>query len=131
MTRKNSNRSKPSYVRRLGLERAVKSGFGIFVKGKIQPSIALGLPRKVVRILAEKACRYRVNKESAHEKRQARIRARGKNPQGREFNTLVNTMPNWQKHRWARGGYKGLAHKDIKALAKFIKNNPTRKVATQ
>jgi hypothetical protein len=132
MTRKNSNRSKPSYVRRLGLERAVKSGFYIFVKGKIRPSIALGLPRKVVRSLAEKACRERVNRENVRANRKARKVFRKKNKQAREFNDLANAMPSWQRHYWARriskdkASYVGLRHKDVKALAKFIKNNPTQ-----
>lgn len=119
MARKNSNRSKPSYVRRLGLERAVKSGFYIFVKGRIQPSIALGLPRKVVRGLAEKACRTRVNRENAYENRKTRKLTRKEVKQKQKFNTLVNTMSNHQRNVWAKAGYPGLRHKDIKPMKPF------------
>ncbi len=127
MTRKNSNRSKPSYVRRLGLVEAVKSGFGIFIKGRILPSVALGVPRLIARTLAEMACRERVNRENAAKNHEARQAARKGFEQKRKFNALVNPMPNWQRNRWARRGYKGLAQKNLKVMKKFIANNPTRK----
>lgn len=132
MPREKSGTSKICYVRRLGLVEAVKSGFGIFIKGKIQPSLALDVPRHVARMLAEKACRYRVNRENALNRLLARAEYRKKNKQGREFNNLVIGMPGWQRHRWAmrtsKGtpGYKGLAQKNVKVLKKFITNNPTR-----
>lgn len=129
MTRRNPNRSKPSYVRRLGLVEAVKSGFGIFIKGKIRPSVALGLPRLIVRVLAERACRERVNRENALKNQTARQETRKKSPQKWGFNALVNTMPGWQRHRWTSRGYKGLSQKNLKPLKKFIANNPTRKAA--
>ena len=106
------------------MERAVKSGFGIFVKGRIQPSVALGLVRGVVRDLAEKACRTRVNKENALENLTAKAKARHENPERAKFNDMVNAMTNKQRTRWARTKYKGLAKKDVKALKKFIADNP-------
>ncbi len=117
--RRTSKTTKPNLVRRLGLERAVKAGFGIFVKGKIQPSVALGMPRKVVRILAEKACRGRVNKEAAHKNRKDRKLTRKENKQKREFDKLVSTMTNSQRTLWAREGYPGLRQKDIERVKPF------------
>jgi hypothetical protein len=119
-----SKTTKPSYVRRLGLERAVKSGFGIFVRGRIQPSIALGLPRPVVRVLTEKACRERINRENAATNRKARREARKINPQKQEFQKLVSSMTRRQRRLWVKKGYKGLEHKDIKAVKKFMAFNP-------
>ncbi len=124
MAKKNPSGSKPSYVRRLGLERAVKSGFHIFVKGRIQPSVALGMARKVVRELAEKACRTRVNKENALGNLTAKAKVRHLNQQKSKFNDIVNTMTNRQRTQWARAGYKGLNRKNIKALEKFMVDNP-------
>lgn len=117
--------TKKSYARRLGLVEAVKSGFGIFIKGKILPSVALGVPRQVARVLAEKACRRRVNQENRLNKLLHRTSYRKKNAQGRKFNALVTTMPGWQRHRWAVDGYRGLQQKNIKALKKVIADNPT------
>lgn len=131
MARKNSNRSKPSYVRRLGLVEAVKSGFGIFIRGKILPSVALGLPRPVVRILAEKACRERVDRENAAKNHEARREARAKNPEKQKFNDLVNSMTHDQRRAWAKASHRGLAKKDIKALKRIIKANPPRRKAVQ
>ncbi len=115
--------TKPSYVRRLGLERATKSGFSIFIKGKIEPRVALGLPpgtpRKFVKQLAEKACRERVNKENASGERKSRQASRKDRKQALEFQALVNTMTNRQRTLWARAGYPGLRQKDIKALKRF------------
>ncbi len=125
--RKSPGTTKPSYVRRLGLVEAVKSSFGIFVRGKILPSVALGLPRLVVRVLAEKACRERINRENTAKNHEARHEARAKNPEKQKFNALVNSMTHDQRRAWAKKGHRGLAKKDIKALKRIIKANPTRK----
>lgn len=127
MTRKNPNRSKPSYVRQLGLEGAVKIGFGINVKGRLKPALALGMARKWVRQLAEKAVRNRVNRDNWLKRRLDRVGSARSvaNVQRREFNDLVITMANKQRNWWARRTkYIGLYNKDIKALKKFITNNP-------
>ena len=101
------------------MEGAVKAGFGIFTKGRIQPSIALGLPRKAVRVLAEKAVRTRVNRENALKNRKDRKHTRKKQKQKRKFNALVNTMTNHQRTLWVRAGYPGLVEKNVEPMKKF------------
>ncbi len=122
-TRRTPGTTKSNLVKRLGLERAVKAGFGIFVKGKIEPRVALGLPpgtpRKIVKRLAEKACRERVNRESASEERKTRRILRKDKKQALKFQALVNTMTNHQRTLWAREGYPGLRQKNTKALKRF------------
>ncbi|KKL86527.1 hypothetical protein LCGC14_1943880, partial [marine sediment metagenome] len=80
--------------------------------------------RKFVRMLTEKAIRQRVNKDNQLLRRATRKEATIASVQRCEFNDLVNTMTNRQRTRWARTKYKGLVRKDIKALEKFIADNP-------
>ncbi len=109
--------SKNNFIRRLGLEKAVKLAFGINVKGRIQPSKALNMPRDKVRRLTERGLRRIDNMQNQLHKRLKRIEGRDKKTL--KFNALVNTMCNWDRNQWARAGYPGLRQKDIKPVRKF------------
>ena len=110
--------SKKSFVRRLGLEKAVKLAFGIDVKGRIEPSKALNMPRAKVKRVTQRALDHINSRQNRMHKRLGRVE--GRNKQAHEFNVLVNTMSNWQRNRWAKAGYPGLRQKDIKPLDKFV-----------
>lgn len=103
--RKQSHGSKRNFLRQLGLERAVKIAFGINIKGRIQPSKALDMPRSKVKTVTKRALGRRVNEESWLQKRLLKIEARKKRTEKDELQVVVNKMTNWQRTQWARAGY--------------------------
>ncbi len=110
--------SKKSFVRRLGLEKAVKLAFGINVKGRIEPSKALNMPRDKVRRITQRALDQINNRQESLHKRLGRMERRDE--RAVKFNAIVNSMSNWQRKRWAKAGYPGLRQKDIKPLEKYV-----------
>jgi hypothetical protein len=95
------------------LARAVKLAFGITLKGRLQPSVALGMSREKVKKVTERALRRQINREGRRENRRKRRELKTKDKQGRKFNKAVNRMTNWQRNQWAR--------RDPKPLGRFMK----------
>ncbi len=103
--RKPSHGSKRNFLRRLGLEKAVKLAFGISVRGRIQPSKALDMPRRRVKKVTRLRLDHMANRQNWLHRRLARIETRKSLGARTKLQVLVNRMANWQRNQWARAGY--------------------------
>ncbi len=103
--RKSSRGSKRNLIRRLGLEKAVKLAFGINVRGRIQPSKALNMPRPKVKTVTKHALDRKVNEENWLHRHLHKIEARKTFAESDKLQVIVNKMTNWQRTQWARVGY--------------------------